>query len=152
MVSVIGLDSEKVQELCDAANEEVDEKERVQIANFLCPVSVLSDGTSSLLVVYWILIDTKQSKITLQGNYAVSGGVKGIEVVEAKAKSFKARMTVSAPIYLYLHEAYVWKYLCIPLNCEIWLLRFQYLTLAFLFHCHQIILHAKLTINISRFA
>jgi len=51
------------------------------------------------------LIDTKQSKITLQGNYAVSGGVKGIEVVEAKAKSFKARMTVSAPIYLYLHEA-----------------------------------------------
>ena len=104
------------------------------------------------MVVYWILIDTKQSKITLQGNYAVSGGVKGIEVVEAKAKSFKARMTVSAPIYLYLHEAYVWKYLCIPLNCEIWLLRFQYLTLAFLFHRHQIILHAKLTINISRFA
>jgi hypothetical protein len=110
MVSVIGLDSEKVQELCDAANEEVDEKERVQIANFLCPVSVLSDATSSLLVVYWILIDTKQSKITLQGNYAVSGGVKGIEVVEAKAKSFKARMTVSAQIYLYLLEAYVWKY------------------------------------------
>lgn len=32
--------------------------------------------------------------ITLQGNYAVSGGVKGIEAVEAKAKSFKARMTV----------------------------------------------------------
>jgi hypothetical protein len=46
----------------------------------------------------------KQSKITLQGNYAVSGGVKGIEVVEAKAKSFKARMTVSAPIYLNLLE------------------------------------------------
>lgn len=31
---------------------------------------------------------------TVQGNYAVSGGVKGIEAVEAKAKSFKARMTV----------------------------------------------------------
>lgn len=31
----------------------------------------------------------------MQGNYAVSGGVKGIEAVEAKAKSFKARMTVS---------------------------------------------------------
>ena len=30
----------------------------------------------------------------LQGNYAVSGGLKGIEAVEAKAKSFKARMTV----------------------------------------------------------
>ena len=29
-----------------------------------------------------------------QGNYAVSGGVKGCEAVEAKAKSFKARMTV----------------------------------------------------------
>lgn len=65
MVSIIGLDAEKVQLLCDAANEEVDEKDKVQIANFLCP-----------------------------GNYAVSGGVKGVEAVEAKAKSFKARMTV----------------------------------------------------------
>jgi hypothetical protein len=33
--------------------------------------------------------------LELQGNYAVSGGVKGVEAVEAKAKSFKARMTVS---------------------------------------------------------
>jgi [acyl-carrier-protein] S-malonyltransferase len=40
MINVIGLDSEKVQQLCDASNEEVDEKERVQIANFLCPISV----------------------------------------------------------------------------------------------------------------
>lgn len=38
MVSVIGLDSEKVQLLCEAANEEVDEDNKVQIANFLCPV------------------------------------------------------------------------------------------------------------------
>ena len=38
MVSVIGLDSEKVQQLCDAANEEVDESNKVQIANYLCPV------------------------------------------------------------------------------------------------------------------
>jgi [acyl-carrier-protein] S-malonyltransferase len=29
-----------VQQLCDAANEDVDEKEKVQIANFLCPVSL----------------------------------------------------------------------------------------------------------------
>lgn len=65
MASVIGLDSEKVQALCDAANEEVKEDERVQIANFLCT-----------------------------GNYVVSGGLKGIEAVEAKAKSFKARMVV----------------------------------------------------------
>lgn len=34
-----------------------------------------------------------------QGNYAVSGGIKGVEAVEAKAKSFKARMTVSIPSY-----------------------------------------------------
>ena len=40
MVSVIGLDAEKVQSLCDAANEEVPEEERVQIANFLCPVRI----------------------------------------------------------------------------------------------------------------
>ncbi|XP_058101994.1 uncharacterized protein LOC131246126 isoform X1 [Magnolia sinica] len=63
MVGVIELDSEKVQLLCDAANEEVDEKNKDQIANFLCP-----------------------------GNYVVSGGVKA---VEAKAKSFKARMMVN---------------------------------------------------------
>ncbi|XP_071689513.1 uncharacterized protein [Rutidosis leptorrhynchoides] len=65
MVSVIGLDSDTVQQLCDAANEEVEGAEKVQIANFLCP-----------------------------GNYVVSGGVRGIETVEAKAKSFNARMTV----------------------------------------------------------
>ncbi|KAJ6716392.1 MALONYL-COA ACP TRANSACYLASE ACP-BINDING [Salix koriyanagi] len=57
MVSVIGLDSDKVQQLCDAANQDVDEADRVQIANYLCP-----------------------------GNYAVSGGVKGVEAVEAQSK------------------------------------------------------------------
>lgn len=47
MVSVIGLDSEKVQLLCDAANDEVDENNKVHIANFLCPVrfSLLSNYT-----------------------------------------------------------------------------------------------------------
>ncbi|XWS29071.1 hypothetical protein CRYUN_Cryun25bG0125300 [Craigia yunnanensis] len=55
MVSVIGLDSEKVQQLCDAANQEVDLADKVQIANYLCP-----------------------------GNYAVSGGLEGVEAVEAK--------------------------------------------------------------------
>ena len=39
MVSIIGLDSDKVQALCDAANEDVDEANKVQIANFLCTVS-----------------------------------------------------------------------------------------------------------------
>jgi hypothetical protein len=42
MVSVIGLNSDKVQLLCDAANEEVDEKDKVQIANYLCPVRLIS--------------------------------------------------------------------------------------------------------------
>ncbi|XP_010921022.1 uncharacterized protein [Elaeis guineensis] len=78
MVSVIGLDSEKVQLLCDAANEEVDDKEKVQIANFLCP-----------------------------GNYAVSGGVKGVEAVEAKAKSFKARMTVRLAVAGAFHTRFM---------------------------------------------
>ncbi|KAK9168038.1 hypothetical protein Syun_000178 [Stephania yunnanensis] len=78
MVSIIGLDSEKVQLLCDAANEEVDEGDRVQIANFLCP-----------------------------GNYAVSGGLKGIEAVEAKAKSFKARMTVRLAVAGAFHTRFM---------------------------------------------
>lgn len=38
MVSIIGLDLDKVQQLCDAANQEVDEDNKVQIANYLCPV------------------------------------------------------------------------------------------------------------------
>ncbi|CAA7406238.1 unnamed protein product [Spirodela intermedia] len=78
MVSVIGLDSEKVQLLCDAANEEVEEKDKVHIANFLCP-----------------------------GNYAVSGGLKGIEAVEAKAKSFKARMTVRLAVAGAFHTSFM---------------------------------------------
>lgn len=40
MVSIIGIDSAKVQALCDAANEDVDEANKVQIANFLCTVSL----------------------------------------------------------------------------------------------------------------
>ncbi|GAA0164818.1 hypothetical protein LIER_20366 [Lithospermum erythrorhizon] len=78
MVSIIGLDSEKVQKLCDAANEEVDEADKVQIANFLCI-----------------------------GNYAVSGGLKGIEAVEAKAKSFKARMTVRLAVAGAFHTGFM---------------------------------------------
>lgn len=78
MVSVIGLDSDKVQQLCDAANQEVDEADRVQIANYLCP-----------------------------GNYAVSGGVKGVEAVEAKAKSFKARMTVRLAVSGAFHTSFM---------------------------------------------
>ncbi|XP_050219248.1 uncharacterized protein LOC126669744 [Mercurialis annua] len=78
MVSIIGLDAEKVQQLCDAANQEVDEADKVQIANYLCP-----------------------------GNYAVSGGVKGVEAVEAKAKSFKARMTVRLAVAGAFHTSFM---------------------------------------------
>ncbi|XP_030447300.2 uncharacterized protein LOC115670224 isoform X1 [Syzygium oleosum] len=78
MVSVIGLDSEKVQLLCDAANEEVDDENKVQIANYLCT-----------------------------GNYSVSGGLKGIEAVEAKAKSFKARMTVRLAVAGAFHTSFM---------------------------------------------
>ncbi|GMY12611.1 malonyl CoA-acyl carrier protein transacylase-like [Fagus crenata] len=78
MVSVIGLDSDKVQQLCDAANQEVDEANKVQIANYLC-----------------------------LGNYAVSGGVKGVEAVEAKAKSFKARVTVRLAVAGAFHTSFM---------------------------------------------
>ncbi|EPS71341.1 hypothetical protein M569_03418 [Genlisea aurea] len=78
MVSIIGLDSDKVRQLCDAANEDVDESDKVQIANFLC-----------------------------NGNYAVSGGLKGIEAVESKAKSFKARMTVRLAVAGAFHTGFM---------------------------------------------
>uniref|UniRef100_A0A804R4Y5 Uncharacterized protein n=1 Tax=Zea mays TaxID=4577 RepID=A0A804R4Y5_MAIZE len=42
-----------------------------------------------------------------QGNYAISGGVKGIEVVEAKAKFFKARMTVRLALAGALHTSFM---------------------------------------------
>eukprot|EP00897_Mesotaenium_endlicherianum_P000508 jgi/Mesen1/10458/ME000082S09962 len=78
MVSVIGLSSDKVQELCEAANADVAEEQRVQIANYLCP-----------------------------GNYAVSGGVDGCTALEAKAKSFKARMTVRLAVAGAFHTHYM---------------------------------------------
>jgi hypothetical protein len=39
MVSVIGLNSERITAIRNAANDEVSEDEKVQIANFLYPVS-----------------------------------------------------------------------------------------------------------------
>ncbi|KAJ6964892.1 hypothetical protein NC652_002961 [Populus alba x Populus x berolinensis] len=78
MVNVIGLDSDKVQQLCDAANQDFDEDNKVQIVNYLCP-----------------------------GNYAVSGGVMGVEAVEAKAKSFKARMTVRLAVAGAFHTSFM---------------------------------------------
>lgn len=49
MVSIIGLDSDKVQQLCDAANQEVDDANQVQIANYLCPVRILQTSRSPMI-------------------------------------------------------------------------------------------------------
>lgn len=45
MVSVIGLDSDAVQEICDAVNDKVGAGS-VQIANFLCPGNYVISGSS----------------------------------------------------------------------------------------------------------
>lgn len=79
MVSVIGLDSGKVKELCAAATAQVGGDKPVQIANFLCP-----------------------------GNYAVSGSAEGCAVVEEIAKpDFGARMTVRLAVAGAFHTAYM---------------------------------------------
>eukprot|EP00793_Prasinoderma_coloniale_P003264 PRCOL_00005899-RA len=79
MASVIGLDKETVGKLCDAANADVDESETVEIANYLCP-----------------------------GNYAVSGGIAGLEKVEEKAKpDFKARMVVRLAVAGAFHTRFM---------------------------------------------
>lgn len=78
MVSVIGLDADKVRELCEAANKEVGPNEGVQVANYLC-----------------------------NGNYAVSGGIPGCEAVERLAKGFKARMTVRLAVAGAFHTSYM---------------------------------------------
>lgn len=69
MASVIGLSSDKVDELCKAASEQCG-GEPVQIANYLC-----------------------------NGNYAVSGSVAAIDKVAEIAKpEFKARMVVKLAV------------------------------------------------------
>jgi [acyl-carrier-protein] S-malonyltransferase len=79
MVSVIGLDSDKVAELCAAATAQVGEDKPVRIANYLCP-----------------------------GNYAVSGSIEGCEAVEALGKpQFKARMTVRLAVAGAFHTQYM---------------------------------------------
>lgn len=78
MVSIIGLDADKVRELCEAASKEVPEGQGVQIANYLC-----------------------------NGNYAVSGGIPGCEAVERMAKDFKARMTVRLAVAGAFHTHYM---------------------------------------------
>jgi [acyl-carrier-protein] S-malonyltransferase len=79
MASVIGLSSEQVAALCEKASEQAGAAHGVRIANFLCP-----------------------------GNYAVSGGVPGIEVLEKIAKpEFKARMTVRLAVAGAFHTDYM---------------------------------------------
>jgi len=79
MCSVIGLPSAKVSELCEAASASAGPDEHVQVANYLC-----------------------------KGNYAVSGSVKAIEALEAKAKpEFKARMTVRLAVAGAFHTKYM---------------------------------------------
>ncbi|GLI66627.1 hypothetical protein VaNZ11_010553, partial [Volvox africanus] len=78
MVSVIGLDSGKVAELCKAATAQVGEDKPVKIANFLCT-----------------------------GNYAVSGSKEGCDAVEKLGKSFGARMTVRLAVAGAFHTEYM---------------------------------------------
>lgn len=78
MASVIGLDAEKVGEVCKAASEQTG-GEPVQIANFLCT-----------------------------GNYAVSGSLPAIDKVAEIAKpQFKARLVVKLAVAGAFHTDYM---------------------------------------------
>ncbi|XP_047949244.1 malonyl CoA-acyl carrier protein transacylase-like [Salvia hispanica] len=59
----------------------------------------------SLCLVLTLVILTNY--LFSQGNYAVSGGLKGIEAVEAKAKAFKARMTVRLAVAGAFHTGFM---------------------------------------------
>lgn len=81
MVSVIGLSSDKVTELCAAVNASVGEEGEggVRIANYLC-----------------------------NGNYAVSGSIKALEELEKVAKpDFGARMCVRLAVAGAFHTSYM---------------------------------------------
>ncbi|KAF9591915.1 hypothetical protein IFM89_010273 [Coptis chinensis] len=51
--------------------------------------------------------EAADSAKSAMGNYAVSGGLKGVEAVEAKAKSFKARMTVRLAVAGAFHTRFM---------------------------------------------
>lgn len=78
MASVIGLNADKAEELCALVNEKVGEADGIKVANYLC-----------------------------KGNYAISGGVKGIEELEATAKSFGAKMVVRLAVAGAFHTHYM---------------------------------------------
>lgn len=80
MVSIIGLDKETVAEICKVATERCGEGGgKIQIANYLC-----------------------------NGNYAVSGSLKGCDIVSEIAKpEFKARMTVKLAVAGAFHTDYM---------------------------------------------
>ncbi|KAL6776069.1 MCT1 [Auxenochlorella protothecoides x Auxenochlorella symbiontica] len=78
MVSVIGLPSDAVAALCEAANAQVAPDQAVRIANYLC-----------------------------DGNYAVSGGLEGCAAVEGLAKAHKARMTVRLAVAGAFHTPFM---------------------------------------------
>ena len=78
MASVIGLNAERAEELCAAVTKEVGDEDGVKVANYLC-----------------------------KGNYAVSGGVRGIETLEATAKEFGAKMVVRLAVAGAFHTKYM---------------------------------------------
>ncbi|GFZ09796.1 similar to EMBRYO DEFECTIVE 3147 [Actinidia rufa] len=55
----------------------------------------------------WTQAVVKLKGEAMQRNYAVSGDVKGMEAVEAKAKSFKARMTVRLAVAGTFHTSFM---------------------------------------------
>ena len=77
--SVIGLDSAKVEEICERITNELGEDKKIQVANYLCP-----------------------------GNYAVSGSIEGCDRLEEIAKpEYKARMVVRLAVAGAFHTEYM---------------------------------------------
>ena len=78
MCSVIGLDAAGAEALCAEVTAEVGEADGVRVANYLC-----------------------------KGNYAVSGGLAGIEALEARAKAFGAKMVVRLSVAGAFHTGFM---------------------------------------------
>ncbi|KAK9798575.1 hypothetical protein WJX73_000727 [Symbiochloris irregularis] len=78
MISVIGLDSDKVAALCEKASAESGAEVGVRIANFLC-----------------------------NGNYAISGSLEACEAAEKLAKEFGARKMVRLQVAGAFHTSFM---------------------------------------------
>ncbi|KAF8070879.1 hypothetical protein HT031_000960 [Scenedesmus sp. PABB004] len=114
MVSVIGLDKDKVAALCEAATQEVRPRAapRARAGGSRAAAPTRADARAPPRGAAPQVGEAKAVRIAnflCPGNYAVSGSIEGCEAVERLGKdpAFKARMTVRLAVAGAFHTQYM---------------------------------------------